>query len=367
MMKRPGTALLLISLIVLAACATPTPNALTESAAGSATPDLSATQARESPTEVFACAGCANPQITATPIPPMRFILPTPGAEPVSAWRPPLYPVPWALSPFDHFYFVRPIEADQVNWPLANYRYGGTVFSPTTVHTGVDIPAEKGTNVHAAGAGTVVWAGWGFFTGTPDDYNDPYGIAVAIKHDFGYANETLYTLYAHLDSTGAHVGERVEAGDVLGRVGETGFTTGPHLHFEVRLGVNSYYHTRNPELWIAPPQGWGVLVGQVVKKDGDFVSELDYKVVAVSPKRTWFMRTYGKEAVQSDAYYQENTVLSDLPAGKYIIKIPREDNENKSYDLEVEIFPGQVTFFRYQEERGYSTDLPTLKIAAPKP
>ena len=50
---------------------------------------------------------------------PLEFNLPTAGAEPVSLWRPPLYPVPWEPTPNDHFYFTRPIAADQVNWPLA--------------------------------------------------------------------------------------------------------------------------------------------------------------------------------------------------------------------------------------------------------
>ena len=81
----------------------------------------------------------------ATPTPsPLRFDLPTPGAEPVSGWRPPLYPLPWAVSPYDHFYFARPIAADNVNWPLAEYRYGG-IFFDNVVHTGVDIPDDEGT------------------------------------------------------------------------------------------------------------------------------------------------------------------------------------------------------------------------------
>jgi murein DD-endopeptidase MepM/ murein hydrolase activator NlpD len=323
-------------------------------------------------TSVMVCEGgdCSNPQLTATPLPPMRFVIPTPGAEPISAWRPPLYPVPWALSTFDHFYFIRPIEADQINWPLANYRYGGTFISDDVVHTGVDIDAEKGTPIHAAAPGTVVWAGWGFFSGDPNNTSDPYGIAAVIKHDFGYADRALYTVYAHMDSINVSTGQWVDTGAVLGRVGETGFTTGPHLHFEVRLGTNSYYYTRNPELWIAPPQGWGVLVGQVLKRNGEQISEMDYKVVAESPRRTWFMRTYGKGAANSDDYYKENTVLSDLPAGKYIIEIPRGDDTFKSYNFEVEIFPGRVTFFRYTDEIGFSTNLPKFddsKLDIPKP
>ena len=53
---------------------------------------------------------------------PLRFTFPTAEAEPGTLWRPPLYPVPWEPTPQDHFYFVRPIGANEVNWPLARYR-----------------------------------------------------------------------------------------------------------------------------------------------------------------------------------------------------------------------------------------------------
>jgi len=86
--------------------------------------------------------------ITPSPV-PFQFNLPPPGAEPVSGWRPPLYPIPWAVSSHDHFYFARPIAADNVNWPLAEYRYGGVFFAPNIVHTGVDIDAIEGTPILA--------------------------------------------------------------------------------------------------------------------------------------------------------------------------------------------------------------------------
>ena len=60
------------------------------------------------------------------------------------------------------------------------------------------------------------------------------------------------------------VGQFVSTGDQLGEVGDTGYTTGPHLHFEIRIGKNTYFHTRNPELWVAPSQGWGVLAGRIM-------------------------------------------------------------------------------------------------------
>ena len=200
---------------------------------------------------------------------PFRFDLPTPAAAPVSGWRPPLYPVPWAVSPYDHFYFARPIAADQVNWPLADYRYGGIFFAPNIVHTGVDIPAPEGTPILAAGPGTVVSADWGLFTESPDNKDDPYGLASSIRHDFGYKGQQLYTIYAHMSEIIAVVGQHVETGDVLGLVGATGATTGPHLHFEVRLRDNTFFNTYNPELWMAPPQGWGVLVGRLMDSKGE--------------------------------------------------------------------------------------------------
>ena len=107
----------------------------------------------EAPTEVPTSA-MADPLPVPTPTgAPLRLVLPTPGVEPVSGWRPPLYPIPWAVSSYDHFYFARPNPADQVNWPLADYRYGQMFFA-NVVHTGVDIDAFEGSPVLAAGPGT---------------------------------------------------------------------------------------------------------------------------------------------------------------------------------------------------------------------
>ncbi len=80
----------------------------------------------------------------------LNLVFPTPGPAPISAWRPPLYPVPWAAEEYDHFFFQRPIAADEINWPVADYRYGGIFFGPNIVHTGVDIDAPDGTPVLAA-------------------------------------------------------------------------------------------------------------------------------------------------------------------------------------------------------------------------
>jgi len=305
-------------------------------------------------------------EATSTP-PPLRFDLPTPGAEPISGWRPPLYPLPWAVSPYDHFYFARPISADNVNWPLAQYRYGG-IFFDDVVHTGVDIPDDEGTPILAAGPGTVVWAGWGLFTEAPLNINDPYGQAVAIRHDFGYRGQQLFTVYAHMEAVNVSYGQWVDTGDVIGYVGETGQTTGPHLHFEVRLGENSFHNTYNPELWMSPPQGWGVLVGRLTDEKGKILRWYNVEIRPEpegKPLRT--VRTYGGGATNPDPFYNENLVLSDLPAGIYKVSLKYEEEIQRFW---VEIFPGQVTYFTFHGEDGFAIEpvpTPNLKFIPPTP
>jgi murein DD-endopeptidase MepM/ murein hydrolase activator NlpD len=285
---------------------------------------------------------------------PLRFVLPSPGAEPISGWRPPLYPVPWAVSSYDHFYFTRPNPADQVNWPLPDYRYGG-VFFDSIVHTGIDIDADRGTPVLASGPGTVVWAGWGFFSGVQDNDTDPYGLAVSIRHDFGYQGKPLYTLYAHMSRVDVTVGQHMETGDQLGLVGETGNTTGPHLHFEVRLEFNTFHHTLNPELWLSPPQGWGVLVGQLIQANGETLRTYPVRVISEETGRVREIRTYGTGATNPDPNYKENMVLSALPAGLYRVSLYFNEREQQFW---VTIYPGQVTYFTFRIGYGFKLPLP---------
>jgi len=286
---------------------------------------------------------------------PLRFSFLTSGPAPISAWRPPLYPTPWALSPYDHFYFSRPIAANDINWPLADYRYGGVFFSDV-VHTGVDIPAHPGTPVLAAGPGKITWAGYGLYHGivNPDD---PYGLAVLIRHDFGYQGQRLYTMYGHLNRVDVQKGQHVETGDQIGLSGQTGMVTGPHLHFEIRLGKDALFTTRNPELWLVPPQGWGVLAGRVMNNHGVPVYGQIIDVVSQASDQLWKARTYGQGNVRSDEYYRENVVISDLPAGRYDIYLCYLD---RNYSMEIQIDPGQVSYFTFQGRNGFSTKMPSL-------
>ncbi len=89
----------------------------------------------------------------------------------------------------------------------------------TSVHTGIDIRGNYGDPVYASGDGKVISA----------SYNGGYGNAVQIQH-----NQSFQTLYGHLLNYTVKTGEYVKKGDLIGRVGSTGRSTGPHLHFEIK-------------------------------------------------------------------------------------------------------------------------------------
>ena len=101
----------------------------------------------------------------------------------------------------------------------------GDRFGPrgNTFHPGVDFPAPSGAPVRAAGRGRVVFAGWD---------STGYGKLAVIEHPQG-----VRSMYAHLSRIGVRPGQSVVAGSYVGAVGSTGFSTGPHLHFELRLGT----------------------------------------------------------------------------------------------------------------------------------
>jgi murein DD-endopeptidase MepM/ murein hydrolase activator NlpD len=159
-------------------------------------------------------------------------------------------------------------------------------------------------------------------------------------------------------------GQYVNTGDQLGLVGETGNVTGPHLHFEVRLGENSYFTTRNPELWTVPPIGWGVLVGRIMDSNGMLVAAQQIIVTNPDSGQNWFARSYGFESVNSDSYYGENLVVGDLPAGTYEL---RTAYAGSSHSAEIEIRPGRVTYFVFRGYDSFSVEEPPQPTFDPQP
>lgn len=114
------------------------------------------------------------------------------------------------------------------SWPVPGYSRISSPFGyrihpvlgTKKLHTGIDIPAPTGTPAVAVASGTVIYSG----------VQGSYGNTVMIRHDNG-----LVSLYAHNSSLVVKVGDRVKKGQVVTKIGSTGRSTGPHLHFEIRV------------------------------------------------------------------------------------------------------------------------------------
>ena len=115
------------------------------------------------------------------------------------------------------------------SYPITQ-RFGETI-TDSTGHKGIDYACPEGTPVLASESGNVVYAGYD---------NTGYGYMVKIKHADGNT-----TLYAHLSKIVVYVGQKVERSQVIGYSGNTGNSTGPHLHFEARDKTNKAFDPMN--------------------------------------------------------------------------------------------------------------------------
>ena len=105
------------------------------------------------------------------------------------------------------------------------------IYHTRRFHAGMDFTAPIGTDIYATGNGTIIAAGW----------QQGYGYCVQINHGYGYI-----TLYGHMSAIKVHIGQSIKRGDVIGLVGSTGKSTGPHVHYEVHykgevMNPQNYY------------------------------------------------------------------------------------------------------------------------------
>ena len=120
-------------------------------------------------------------------------------------------------------------------WPSNKHYLSGFDYSPSTNHWGIDIAGNEGEAVYATDAGVVVYAGWN---------NYGYGNMIMIDH-----GNNFQSLYAHLSSIQVGCAQSVGQGDLIGAIGTTGRSSGPHLHFEIRA-ISSFV---NPWDVLPPP------------------------------------------------------------------------------------------------------------------
>lgn len=161
-------------------------------------------------TAVLAMAGA--PLGAAGPAPDKVEELSAPAAPPIKAVAKPAGPVTRKVL------FEAPVKGYRINSAFGLRKL--TIEAKARAHKGVDIAAPKGTSVYTTAEGRVIRAG--FQAGG-------YGNFIEVKHPNG-----LSSVYGHLSRIDVHTGQQVASGERIGLVGSTGYSTGPHLHFEVR-------------------------------------------------------------------------------------------------------------------------------------
>jgi len=286
------------------------------------------------------------------------------GPESTIEWRPPPVVVPHALHPDDHYWLARPLPSDSRNYELEVYPYGNIPvplwLRDYRVHHGMDFPNEKGTPIFAASSGTVVFAGPRPNPGNGINY---YGNTVLILHDWQWNGEDVYTLYAHTLELFVEVGDEVHQGQLIAGVGNSGEVSGPHLHFEVRIGSNHYDSTVNPGLWLAPFEGWGNLAGRFTDNrglsiHGAHVTLRPTNVESDVGDETRRHLTYAPTRINGDEGWDENFLFSDIPAGEYLIEFRTAGHV---YERSVIVKPEITTFIVVQADIKWSpTATPTF-------
>ena len=214
----------------------------------------------------------------------------------------------------------------------------GQKFAP---HHGADFSAPSGSPIHAVADGSIYYAGNDQDTQFGPETNF-YGNLVVIQLAQTWNGHRLYALYGHLSQVDVQTGQPVAAGDVVGAIGATGVALGPHAHLETREDApESYWDTRNPELWLEPLAGTGTLALRVTNKAGFFLPGA-HVTFTCGDGAARFLDTYWYSGVNPDDVYGENAAMMGLPPGfcHFAADIAGEHVELGR----VQIKAGEVTF-----------------------
>ncbi len=261
-----------------------------------------------------------------------------PTATPAPTFTPPAL---YLTSAEEHYWFRRPVPEGGTVWTDKVYPYGSSRGGLLRTHHGVEFNVPSGTAVLAAASGTVRVAG--------DDLSQIYGPhanfygnLVVIEHDSLLNGQPVFTLYGHLSDVFVAVGQHVDSQQTIANSGGTGVADGPHLHFEVRQGQNSYDTTRNPLLWLYPFPFMGTLSGRVVWPDGSLVGSAPVSINRIdAPSRYMATTSYADNTVNADVDWGENFALDDVEPGYYEVVVNAGD---KKYKAEVWVYAYRTAF-----------------------
>lgn len=264
-----------------------------------------------------------------------------------------------------HFWFTRPYSDTYATWGSQFYPYGTNNDGNYLWHHGIDIQNPDGIPILAVGDGQAVFAGADEqqVVGPQPDF---YGQAVIIRHNqtIDIANtekRPVYTLYGHVSQVLVQEGESVVTGQPIALTGQEGVALGPHLHLEVRLDQNTYLQTQNPDLWVRPDPGYGVIAGRVVDTNGFYVpQQLITLHRAETPNNFWRQtRTYPDHRYTFDPQLGETFTFADVPTGAYIVKTTFD---GRNYSFPVTVTNQALSFILIQGQLPPSTVTPTPDI-----
>lgn len=264
--------------------------------------------------------------------------VPTETATLQPTFTPPALPF---TSNEDHYWLQRPIAEGGTVWTDKSYSYGSTRGGTLSPHHGVEFYVPTGTEVLAAASGKVIVAGNDLSTAYGPQTNF-YGNLIVIQLDSTLDGQAVYNLYGHLSQLFVVEGQQVNALDPIALSGATGVADGPHLHFEVRLGQNSYENTRNPLLWLYPFPDYGTVAGRIIRPNGSLVEEAPISLRRIdAPSRYLANTSYAGLTVNPDDHWQENFAIDDVPAGYYEITV---GSGKTKVTQELWVFPYRTSF-----------------------
>lgn len=267
------------------------------------------------------------------------------------------YYTPTELALREHYWFDWPVPGRI----LSTYPYGGRWPGGTWVHRGVDINAKTGDPVVAVAPGVVIEAG-NALVNINGRMSDAYGIHIFIRLDQTFDGWPIYILYAHFSQALVETGQHVEGGQLIGLAGATGFTTGPHVHLEVRIGENDPAHTRNPELWLQPREGSGTLAGRLIQPGGNYIHERPISLYR-GETQVRQTRTYASSVVNPDEGWGENFVFWEVPPGRYTV---RADLGSETHLGSAEVVVGRTSLVTFTTLGPLATLTPS-PTASPNP
>jgi murein DD-endopeptidase MepM/ murein hydrolase activator NlpD len=324
---------------------TAVPTAALPATATAVATQTSVPTATPNPTNTPTDAPTPTPFSTYTPEPNRNCPNPAPLKPDYGRYflSPQAWPVPNEANASSHFWLSKPLPGGGRLLINQTYPYGYDGNGRYLLHNGIDSAEALGTPLLAVADGTIIVA-------QADDHElfgwrcAWYGRLIILELDETWQGQQIYALYGHVLEISVEVGQRVQRGEQIAEVGFGGAASVPHLHFELRIGSNSFDETRNPMLWIDPGETRGVIAGRLVDPQGRPWQGVTLTLIGRGGNpdltNTWSYLDDPRHMINPDEFLAENFVFADVPPGDYEIYTKLQGVE---YRLPISVIGGALT------------------------